>query len=101
MADVKGTIENLKNLPPEVKDALFDKLEDAMGITPERAAQFLRETREEDPDQTPEFHREDAVGKFKHFYRTKRGWGPWIDGAWGNIRPMVEVVVDAVIAAEG
>lgn len=87
-------LSKLVDLPAPVKAEILARLEEAIGITPERARQFLEESENEDDGETDFVA--DATGKFKHFLRTSHGWGPAVDVAWGSLEPLVRAVVEAV-----
>lgn len=93
---------DLTKITPEQRAQIIARaipaIETALGITPERAAEFLAKSEQEHPEKDAEWHRKDAIGKFKHFLRVDHHWQGAVDAAWLNIEPYATVVVDAVLA---
>lgn len=76
-------------------------LESVLGITTERAKDFIELSYREHPEKDAAWHRDDAVGKFKRFLRVSRKWQGAVDVAWKFIEPYAGEVVDAVLALDG
>jgi hypothetical protein len=91
---------DLTKLTPEQLALLQTQGQRLLGFTIERAYSFLVDSRNEDPQKDADFHRADAVGKFKHFLRTERRWNSFVDAAWPHLKPFAEEVVDMAISVE-
>jgi hypothetical protein len=81
-----------KSFAPRLVDTL-------VGFTPDRAAAFLVESREQHPEKDAAWHRDDAAGKFENFLREERRWGGIVDFFWGDLQPFAYEVVDTALAA--
>ena len=85
-------------VPEPVKAELLEKLVASLGFTTERAKQFYEDSKREAATDGETDFRGDAIGKFKHFLRSRRRWpGLILDALWPAIEPLAAAVVDSVI----
>lgn len=88
-------------LPAPVQQQLLGTavgfVEGKMGMTPAQAAANVATSQDEHPEETPAWHRDDAIGKFKHELRGKIGGA--VDVLWSDIESYAVALVDAIIAA--
>lgn len=96
------TVPNLDDLTDTTREELEAKAaqagKDILGITPARVVEFIKLSNREHPEKDAQWHRNDVVGKFLHFWRKGRKMEALADVLWKIGKPYVEEVVDAVLA---
>ena len=91
---------SFENLSDEQKLLVQTQGERLVGFTVERAGYFLAQSRAEHPEKDEAWHKDDAVGKFKHFLRHEHGWGGAVDAAWPHLKPFAVEVVEIALSVE-
>lgn len=98
LGTIETTVANaLKNLSGDDIALLEGQAERLAGLTIERATSFYLLSQTENPSEDAAWHRDDAIGKFKHFLRKDRKWEGAVDVAWPFIEPEATIVVDLAI----
>lgn len=96
---------DISTVPPalitEVENQAIGFVEAKMGLTVQQAADYIEESRQENPQFSADETRSDGCGKFKHGLRDGElpvTLGDAVDVLWPSIEPFAYALVDAALA---